>query len=80
MKTRSVARARALFAATLLAGMCPALCAHADYEANKYTEPSTNLVLEYNLYVPDGVVAGTKYPLLVYLHAANDEAMPQRSQ
>lgn len=79
MKTRSVARARALFAATLLAGTCRALPAYADYEANKYTEPSTNLVLEYNLYVPDGVVAGTKYPLLVYLHAANDEAMPHRT-
>jgi MYXO-CTERM domain-containing protein len=79
MMTRSVAHARALFAATLLTSMCRALSAHADYEGNKYTEPATNLVLDYNLYVPDGVVAGTKYPLLVYLHAANNEAMPHRT-
>lgn len=79
METRNWAQARALFAATLLASLWRAAPAYADYEANKYTEPSTNLVLEYNLYVPDGVVAGTKYPLLVYLHAANNEAMPKRT-
>jgi len=79
MKTRTVACARALFATTLLASMGRALPANADYEPNKYTEPGTNLVLEYNLFVPDGVVAGTKYPLLVYLHAANDQAMPHRT-
>jgi MYXO-CTERM domain-containing protein len=79
MTTRTIVPARALFAATLLASFCRSAPAHADYEANKYVEPGTNMVLEYNLYVPAGVQAGTKYPLLVYLHAANNEAMPQRT-
>ncbi|MDF3068943.1 MAG: esterase [Polyangiaceae bacterium] len=47
--------------------------AWAGYEPHKYTEPGTGLVLEYNLYVPDGYEAGRKYPLLVFLHAAGGE-------
>lgn len=79
MKTKTLLRKRTLFVCSLLATLGVSLPAQADYEPNKYTEPGTNLVLEYNLYVPDGIVAGTKYPLLVYLHAANNEAMPMRT-
>lgn len=79
MKTKTTLRKRTLFVCSLSTILGVALPARADYEPNKYTEPGTNLVLEYNLYVPDGVVAGTKYPLLVYLHAANNEAMPMRT-
>jgi MYXO-CTERM domain-containing protein len=79
MKTKTTLRKRTLFVCSLSTTLGVALPARADYEPNKFTEPGTNLVLEYNLYVPDGVVAGTKYPLLVYLHAANNEAMPHRT-
>ncbi|HEX2876451.1 MAG TPA: MYXO-CTERM sorting domain-containing protein [Polyangiaceae bacterium] len=79
MKTKTTLRKRTLFVCSLLSTLGVSLPARADYEPNKYTEAGTNLVLEYNLYVPDGVVAGTKYPLLVYLHAANNEAMPMRT-
>jgi MYXO-CTERM domain-containing protein len=79
MKTKTTLRKRTLFVCSLSTILGVALPARADYEPNKYTEPGTNLVLEYNLYVPDGVAPGTKYPLLVYLHAANNEAMPMRT-
>lgn len=79
MKTKTTLRTRTLSVCSLSTILGVALPARADYEPNKYTEPGTNLVLEYNLYVPDGVVSGTKYPLLVYLHAANNEAMPMRT-
>ncbi|MES1172892.1 MAG: hypothetical protein ABUL62_01095 [Myxococcales bacterium] len=79
MKTRYPTPAGALACAVVALGLSSAGQARADYEANKYTEPGTNLVLEYNLYVPPNLTAGSKYPLLVYLHAANDEAMPHRT-
>jgi poly(3-hydroxybutyrate) depolymerase len=79
MKTRYSTPAGALACAVVALGLCSAGQARADYEANKYVEPGTNLVLEYNLYVPANLTAGSKYPLLVYLHAANDEAMPHRT-
>jgi len=79
MKDRLLLRKCTLFAGALCTVLGFAAPAHADYEPNKFVEPGTNLVLEYNLFVPDGVVAGTKYPLLVYLHAANNEAMPKRT-
>ena len=54
--------------------------AHAQqFQPNKYTEPVTNQVLEYNLVAPTTVVAGTKYPLLVYLHAASNVEPPNRT-
>ena len=79
MKIKTTLRKRTLFVCSLFATLGVALPVRADYEPNKFVEPGTNLVLEYNLYVPDGVVAGTKYPLLVYLHAANNDAMPHRT-
>lgn len=78
--TRSLFPGRALIAVSAaLTSLFATALASADYQANKYTEPGTNLVLEYNLYVPANVVAGTKYPLLVYLHAANNDPMPHRT-
>lgn len=44
--------------------------AQADYQPKKYTDPATNEVLDYNLYVPDTIDPQVKYPLLVFLHAA----------
>jgi hypothetical protein len=52
--------------------------ARAETKANKYVEPGSNQVLEYNLYIPDNLVAGTKYPLVVYLHAASNTNPPRR--
>jgi hypothetical protein len=49
------------------------------YQANKYTDPATNEVLEYNLVAPTTIVPGTKYPLLVYLHAASNVSPPNRT-
>jgi hypothetical protein len=60
-------------------GVCCASPARADYQANKYVEPGTNQVLEYNLFVPGNIVSGAKYPLLVYLHAASDKNPPNRT-
>lgn len=50
--------------------------ARADYVGNKYTEPGTGLVLEYNIYVPTGYDPAKKYPLMVVLHAANTNQIP----
>lgn len=44
--------------------------AHAQKLANRFVEPGTNLVLEFNLIMPAGHNAAMKYPLLVCLHAA----------
>lgn len=68
-------------AAPLLAGLLSVRSALADYEPNAYVEPGTNLRLEYNLYVPNGYEPGgsTKYPLMVFLHAANNTNPPNRT-
>ena len=68
-----------LFGVIVSLGVCWAAPAHADYQANKYVEPGTNQVLEYNLFVPANIVSGAKYPLLVYLHAASDKNPPNRT-
>ncbi|MBC8132076.1 MAG: hypothetical protein H7X95_03770, partial [Deltaproteobacteria bacterium] len=50
-----------------------ALCtgsARAAYVGNKYTEPGTGAVLEYNVFVPTGYNPANKYPLMVVMHAA----------
>jgi poly(3-hydroxybutyrate) depolymerase len=48
---------------------------------NKYTDPQTQEVLEYNVVLPPGydAAAETKYPLWVCLHAANDTNPPNRT-
>jgi len=48
---------------------------------NKYTDPQTNEVLEYNVVQPPGydAAAETKYPLWVCLHAANNTNPPNRT-
>ena len=75
-----VVRARILLTSALVGGTLMVGTAHAQqYQANKYTEPGTGLVLEYNLVAPTTVVAGTKYPLLVYLHAASNVEPPNRT-
>lgn len=79
MKIRANQPARVFSGLLLAACVCFSTRARADYEPNKYVEPNTNQVLEYNLYVPANLAPGSKYPLLVYLHAANDEAMPHRT-
>ncbi len=48
----------------------------ADYVGNKYTDPTTGQVLEYNVYVPAGYDQTKKYPLMVFLHAANTNQIP----
>jgi Putative esterase len=53
--------------------------ASAGYEGHKYTEPGTGQVLEYNLYVPNDYDETKSYPLLVFLHAANNTNPPRRS-
>jgi hypothetical protein len=50
--------------------------ARAEYIGNKFVEPGTGNVLEYNLFVPDGYDAAKKYPLMVVLHAANTNQIP----
>ncbi|MES1204645.1 MAG: hypothetical protein ABUS79_01790 [Pseudomonadota bacterium] len=44
--------------------------AHAQKLANRFVEPGTNLVLQFNLIMPAGHNPAMKYPLLVCLHAA----------
>lgn len=51
----------------------------ADYVGNKYTDPTTGEVLEYNVFVPTGYDPTKKYPLLVFLHAANNTNPPNRT-
>jgi poly(3-hydroxybutyrate) depolymerase len=53
--------------------------AGAEYVGNKYTEPGTGLVLEYNIFVPANYDASKKYPLMLVMHAANNDAMPHRT-
>lgn len=48
--------------------------AHADYVANKYTDPASGQVLEYNVFVPAGYDPVLKYPLMVVMHAAGTAA------
>jgi len=52
-----------------------------QFQPNKYTDPQTNEVLEYNLVLPPGYDAAqaTKYPLWVCLHAANNTNPPNRT-
>lgn len=79
MKIRCSVPSCSLMGAIVSLGVCCPAVARADYEPNKYVEPGTNQVLEYNLYVPANIVSGTKYPLLVYLHAAGNENPPNRT-
>ena len=78
MKSRHSAPICLLFCGIVSVGVCGAGPARADYEPNRYEEPGTKQVLEYNLYVPGNLVPGTKYPLLVYLHAAGNDNPPNR--
>jgi poly(3-hydroxybutyrate) depolymerase len=52
-----------------------------QFQPNKYTDPQTKEVLEYNLVLPPGYDAAqsTKYPLWVCLHAANNTNPPNRT-
>lgn len=52
-----------------------------EFQPNKYTDPQTNQVLEYNLVLPPGYDAAQskKYPLWVCLHAASDKNPPNRT-
>ena len=64
----------------LVSGPClSAPVARADYQANMYTDPATNEVLQYNLFVPNNYDPATKYPLLVFLHAAGTAAQLPRT-
>src|SRR6478735_10955455 len=79
MKSRDLACPAYVRGAAIGIALFTASSARADYQPNKYVEPGTNQVLEYNLYVPSKLTAGQKYPLLVYLHAASNEAVPHRT-
>jgi poly(3-hydroxybutyrate) depolymerase len=53
--------------------------ARAGYVGNHYVEPGTGLVLDYNVYVPDGydpTNTTKKYPIMLVLHAANTNQIP----
>lgn len=50
--------------------------ARAAYVGNKYVEPGTGLVLEYNVYVPTGYDPAKKYPIMLVMHAANTNQIP----
>ncbi len=53
--------------------------ARAGYVGNHYVEPGTGLVLDYNVYVPDGydpTSTTKKYPIMLVLHAANTNQIP----
>ena len=52
-----------------------------QFMANKYTDPVTKEILEYNVVLPPGynAAADTKYPLLICLHAANNTNPPNRT-
>ena len=63
-----------IFAAAAAPGV-----ARADYVGNKYTDAATGEVLEYNVFVPTGYDPAKKYPLLVFLHAANNTNPPNRT-
>lgn len=64
--------------AVQLAGLGSALAQ--QFLPNKYTDPQTNEVLEYNVVLPPGydATAEKKYPLWVCLHAANNTNPPNR--
>jgi hypothetical protein len=64
----------ALLAATLCA--VAGRDARADYVGNKFVEPGTGNVLEYNVYVPTGYDPAKKYPIMLVLHAANTNQIP----
>lgn len=70
---------RALALATALTTLLSAHLAGAEYVGNKYTESGTGLVLEYNIFVPANYDASKKYPLMLVMHAANNDAMPHRT-
>lgn len=53
--------------------------AHAEYVGNKYVEPGTGMVLEYNVFVPDGYDPAQKYPLMLVMHAAGNVNPPNRT-
>src|SRR3954471_23078151 len=61
MKMRASEPARVFSALLLGASVCYSRQACADYEPNKYVEPETNQVLEYNLYVPSSLAPGSRY-------------------
>ncbi len=53
--------------------------ARAGYVGNHYVEPGTGLILDYNVYVPDGydpTNTTKKYPIMLVLHAANTNQIP----
>ncbi len=52
-----------------------------QFMPNKYTDPMTNEVLEYNIVLPPGynAAAATLYPLVICLHAANNTNPPNRT-
>lgn len=64
--------------AAQLAGLSSAFAQ--QFLPNKYTDPQTNEVLEYNVVLPPGydAAAEKKYPLWVCLHAANNTNPPNR--
>jgi poly(3-hydroxybutyrate) depolymerase len=65
-----------VFSLTSVLGLLWPGVSKADYVGNKYTDPATGQVLEYNVYVPAGYDQTKKYPLMVFLHAANTNQIP----
>jgi MYXO-CTERM domain-containing protein len=64
---------------SLALGVLATRAARAAYVGNTYTEAGTGLVLQYNVYVPDGFDATDttkKYPIMLVLHAANTNQIP----
>lgn len=41
-----------------------------DFRQFRFTDPETGLLLDYNLYIPEGADAGQDYPLVMFLHDA----------
>jgi hypothetical protein len=73
---RSLILIPVLFLALCAFGPGPA---RAGYVDNHYVEPGTGLVLDYNIYVPDGydpTNTTKKYPIMLVLHAANTNQIP----
>ncbi len=79
MRTHWRSQFLALVVVVLAATVLGQRVSRADYVGNKYTDAATGQVLEYNVYVPAGYDPAKKYPLMVFLHAANNTNPPNRT-